>query len=170
MNIEDQTSSLELSKRLKELGVKQESLFFWIKNMYGELITHNLKRYFTQCGCPTLFESVIKNIDGNEIYSALTVAELGEMLPKYISTITEDENKKEFCNFRFVTGRSLIIEENNPIEVWSVNYICDTTNEFRNWLFDPLLTKAIYDKSEANARAKMLIHLIENGLITHETR
>ena len=30
MNIEEQVCSLELSKRLKELGGKQESLFYWI--------------------------------------------------------------------------------------------------------------------------------------------
>ena len=30
--IEWQVSNLELSKKLKELGVKQESLFYWVKD------------------------------------------------------------------------------------------------------------------------------------------
>ena len=30
MKLEDQCISLELAKRLKELGAKQESLFYWI--------------------------------------------------------------------------------------------------------------------------------------------
>jgi len=29
MKLEDQVCSLELAKRLKELGVEQESLFYW---------------------------------------------------------------------------------------------------------------------------------------------
>ena len=29
MKLEDQVVSLELAKKLKELGVKQESLFYW---------------------------------------------------------------------------------------------------------------------------------------------
>lgn len=35
MNIENQVCSLELSKRLKELGCKQESLWWWILKNYS---------------------------------------------------------------------------------------------------------------------------------------
>ena len=71
MKLEDQVTSLELSKRLKELGVNQESLFYWthlngedflmiVKDFEGESIPKDRKDEFT---------------------SAFTVAELGEMLP-----------------------------------------------------------------------------------------
>jgi len=144
VNIEDQVVSHVLSKKLKELGVKQSSLFYW--TIGGTVYRGDMTFYLP------------------ENYSAFTVAEIGDMLPKAIQVKTEEEEKKIFSNFRLVTGRSLIIDEDKPYEFWSVNYICDTTNEFRNWLFDTLLTKAIYDRNEANCRAKMLIHLIENGL------
>lgn len=36
MNLENQVVSLELAKKLKELGVKQESLYWWV-NEYQEM-------------------------------------------------------------------------------------------------------------------------------------
>ena len=149
MKLEDQVCSLALAKSLKELGIEQESLFYWQFFTGHDFVIHDVNKAL--------------NYD-TETYSAFTVAELGEMLPKAVSIVTEDEDKKIFSNFRLVTGRSLIIEEVKPVEVWSINYICDTTNEFRNWLFDLLLTKPMYDKNEANARAKMIIHLMETKL------
>jgi len=35
MKLEDQVCSLELAKRLKDLGMKQESLWYWIPNWNG---------------------------------------------------------------------------------------------------------------------------------------
>lgn len=64
MKLEDQVCSLELAKKLKELGVKQESLFWWDK---GDGIEDRLEFSPTQ---PL-----------TELASAFTVAELGEMLP-----------------------------------------------------------------------------------------
>lgn len=150
MKLENQVCWLKYSQRLKELGVKQESLFYWI-NHDDPYIWYNSSNY------PIYVEKYY--------YSAFTVAELGEMLPKYVNISTNDKENLEFCNFRFVTGRHTIFEDGKPVEVWSLNYICDTTNEFRNWLFDKLLTKPIWDHNEANARAKMLIYLLENKII-----
>jgi len=66
MKLENQVCSLELAKKLKELGVKQESLFYWFvyKNKYNELST-GLKK---------------GGGHGKSRFSAFTVAELGEMI------------------------------------------------------------------------------------------
>ena len=69
MRLEDQVVSLELAKKLKELGVKQESLFYYLPMYDG---THHILFY------RELTHSI------NYYISAFTVAELGEMLPDYI--------------------------------------------------------------------------------------
>lgn len=67
MNIESKLTSLELSKRLYELGVKQESLFYW--NLYGDGIKIWYEiRYHEQNSTSVQF-------------SAFTALELLELLP-----------------------------------------------------------------------------------------
>lgn len=65
MKLEDQVTNLELSKKLKELGVKQESLFYWIPNKNKKMVI-----------LPVVHDSLVMYENG---YSAFTVAELGEM-------------------------------------------------------------------------------------------
>jgi hypothetical protein len=62
--------SLELAKRLKELGVKQESEFYWAISI------------------PSKREWILTPIKTNTSLSAFTVGELGERLPK---TFRKDE-------------------------------------------------------------------------------
>ena len=70
MPLEKQVSSLEPSKHLKELGVKQESHFYW--NRPTNLAPHQIvSGTFTW-----------KTDDEDGRVSAFTVAELGEMLPE----------------------------------------------------------------------------------------
>ena len=72
MKLEDQVCSLELAKKLKKLGVNQESLWYW---------------HFNEKHCPD--DHINLHKDGNNC-SAFTVAELGEMLPKASSYKHED--------------------------------------------------------------------------------
>jgi hypothetical protein len=69
MTLEQQVVSLELAKRLKELGVKQESVFVYIKTKHAKGIY-----YVTEAIKPLL------SMPDTEWYAAFTVAELGEML------------------------------------------------------------------------------------------
>lgn len=122
MKLENQVCSLELAKRLKELGVKQESYFYWDKTPML-LIGQRPEKF----GC----------------ISAFTVAELGEMLPWYL----------------MIDGK--------------VHWLTQKYDDDGPWLnYDPERKEpgigqpsADENDSEANIRAKMLIHLIENKLI-----
>lgn len=70
MKIEDQVVSLELSKKLKELKLPQESLWWWFRNIH-KVVKEQDEWVLSLSGS--------KNI---EHYSAFSCAELGEMLPK----------------------------------------------------------------------------------------
>lgn len=125
MRLEDQVPSLELSNKLKELGVKQESLFYWVN--------------FKDSGVISAWYSSEINIEKGNIEiicSAFTVAELGEMLPKLtVSCLTLNGKKEE-----------------------SAACYLDTSLE----------SKRVYKMAdtEANARAEMLIYLLEKKLIS----
>jgi hypothetical protein len=87
MELKKQVCSLELAKKLKELGVKQDSHFYWWffkrkdKNMTKfELITNK--------------DNVWKKDD--EYYSAYTVAELGALLPKIVVQKSLDNTQEPY--------------------------------------------------------------------------
>jgi hypothetical protein len=152
MNIESQVCSLELSKRLKELGVKQESLFYWcyiIKDekfvlaiQYDILHLHKNNEYedlVVQVADehPDYSDEVLK-----EHISAFTVAELGEILPRYV--------KLNQCEFYYTQIPS------QHLDKWLIFY----RSAFNSWTGQDQ-----EDENEANARAKMLIYLLENKLM-----
>ena len=109
MKLEQQVCSLELAKRLKELGVNQESLFAWDVSV-----------------TPARLQFTGGWLGSNEI-SAFTVAELGE-------------------------DKLVLSEWNKNFERWG------------GW--SPLSPVICYGDTEADARAAMLVHLIEQKLIT----
>ena len=75
MELSKQVCSLEQAKRLKELGVEQESLFYWTSDSQPD--------YYLRQG----------EITCDDDYSAFTVAELGVMLPIfYVSGKAQDNN------------------------------------------------------------------------------
>jgi hypothetical protein len=128
--LEKQCVSLKLTKRLKELGVRQESLFYWCG-------------FYNDSGGKTWFivrHDVLEDYEEEpENYAAFTVAELGEMLPKiaipntnYYGSKTED-------------GR------------WEVGYV---------FMDGSGIYHLEVEATEADARAKMLIYLVENKLVT----
>lgn len=125
MTLEQQVTSLELSKRLKELGVKQESHFFWIDAYENYKITSEAYEGWVIRPKYNAFDS----ISDDKRYSTYTVAELGD----------------------FLKQRGNYFEET----YWK--------NGFR--IYDKESGFFVEEMVEANARAKMLIYLIEKGLL-----
>jgi len=75
MKLTDQVCSLELAKKLKELGVAQKSYFYWYtdgRNTCVETKTDYVRGVYGYGG------------DKDAVYSAFTVSELGEFLPDHI--------------------------------------------------------------------------------------
>lgn len=121
MTLESQLTSLELSKRLKELGARQKSLFYWDYYQDQSRIIYPSYEY----------RKLNLEKFGNYI-SAFTVAELGEMLPQ--------------CTLSWRTPKGV-----NP-----TTWHCEDRGRFE------FTAQA---NTEADARAKFLIYLLENNLI-----
>lgn len=143
MTLEQQVTNLDLSKKLKELGVKQESLFYWHEVSHGG-VRH---REPNSVSVDQNFDQDYKSDTyTNMTCSAFTVAELAEMLPVQM-TYGKDEPFLT-CTKDLAGG-------------WVICY-ADLKNGATG--------KVIHDKNEANARARMLIYLIENNLLSTKNR
>lgn len=144
--LEDQVCSVELSKKLKELGIQPKNYFEWLYDSYtGQWEVS-----------PTF-----KNQLG---LSAFTVVELLSLLPNIIDT----RMNEPFNNFRLSIEKFIIHEgvDYFPLDAYKIAYYCDSTDLTGEDAFlRRSLTSTIYDKNPANALAKMLIYLIENNLM-----
>lgn len=89
MKLEHQVVSLELAKRLKELGVKQEGLFAW---------TEQKEKLFTIGGWDANGNAADRYIVKQ--YAAFTVAELGEILPYGVQQI-KDSAHHWYMNYQW---------------------------------------------------------------------
>ena len=148
MKLEQQLTSLNISKKLKELGITQDAYWAWIVDdektlnpphwFIGDSTSYENSRYkdvyLVRNGSPKA-ERI------KESYSAFSVAELGEILPKNIISFFRRDNDEWVCNLHYLSEYE---DENGDYEHYG---------------------KQITDETEADARAKMLIYLIENGLI-----
>lgn len=130
MKLEDQVVSLELAKKLKELGVEQNGLFVWrgVPGWPFGPVEYKIA-YSPSIIDDTEFPPHWKKL-GNKVVdvcAAYTVAELGEMLP--IASETSKRGTQWHC----------------------LTHLCGNMG---------------IAETEADARAKMLIYLLENNLIT----
>ena len=123
MQLEKQVTSLELSKRIKELGVKQESLFWWHRSW------DNINKKENE---PYILFNNYEILESD--FSAFTVAELGELLNEIANRIDCGDT------WYHLAGQ----------KKWTVGWGGDMHEELSD--------------TEADARAKLLIYLLENKL------
>jgi len=142
MNLEDQVVSLELAKKLKELGVIQPSIFGWIYHEHSETQAWACKhKELNACWYVIRGTNDHKPMlwSQDKEIAAFTVAELGEMLPQ--SIIYEE--------YELILGMAKGIND------WITIYYEEEESA-------PIDCR---DTTLANSMAKMLIYLIENGLL-----
>lgn len=155
MKLEDQVCSLELSKKLLTLGVNQNSLFYWT-------ICHDCEKEYPEGSVQ--WELGYEKSHGENI-SAFTASELGYLLPNGVVT----PNNEPFNSFRILISKFISFENELMIRNFVINYECDTCETHGKKAFVARkLTNNIYDPNLANAMAKMLTYLLENGLINNE--
>lgn len=92
-HLEKQVTSLELSERLKSIGVKQESHFVWYPG-HGD--DTQPVRYFLQSTFDSNYDSDFWPLD--KAFAAFTVAELGEILPVHTKSYKVCDYPQWYCN------------------------------------------------------------------------
>lgn len=140
MNLEQLCTSLELSKRLKELGVKQESIFYHVYS-----IRHK-KTYIVLEKDYLYYDKSEDRLD--MVCSAFTSGELGILMPENIGNLIYISGKdKDYfvCHYHYFLANQFMPNEKNEL----------------GWY-------GIIDKNEANSKAKLLIYIIENNLVKIE--
>ncbi len=147
MKLSDQVCSLEIAKRLKELGVKQESMF--CHQVDGNASSKEKTVYAIFPSDDLLY--------GREWWSAYTVAELLDLLPRRNKRW---EKPDVFSNEWWPhlacawNGRK---EDGSMQNAYYANFYGDSGVTF--------FEKNFFDNNPANCLGKMLIHLLEQGLI-----
>lgn len=149
MKLEDQVVSLELAKKMKELGFPQHSSFYWQRSWHDKPYKFNPGGSW-------------ETADQDGRISAYTVAELGDLLPDYIPNLGN-----LFISFAKTDHTNLEKHEKPWVNIsfwyWSVPKNYKAGQELK-WETHHL----VQAESEADARAQMLIYLKENGLLEED--
>ena len=123
--MEKHVTSLELSKKLKELGVKQESEFYWSKEYTGKGWVYEIKH-----------KGYTLEVNGKEVehLSAFLSSELGEMIPGIVEGCRVLTQKGLIGNLWYVT-----IETLNPESEEKKQFTAENEAEARGKMVEYLL-------------------------------
>lgn len=158
MNMKDIVTSLEISEKLLTLGVKQKSIFHWIEFEKEKEI------YKTVWSAREL---------DNVIASAFTIEEIFQFLPHEFFRF---EKVKRFCLVDNVNAeREIEVKfryhfKMMPVDLGDAEWFCIAIGHgYDN--YGILISETSFSEhamNAADAAAKMLIYLLENGLIKNE--
>jgi hypothetical protein len=159
MNPENHVTSLEISKKLFELGIPQQSVWglHWVLSEWGSDAEGN-----TYTNRMTLTHDVIGSHSDCK-YKAFLASEIMEMLTDRIIKL----DGEPFNCFRFHMYRSFVIEDGKTMTpTFIINYICDTFEaEGKNAFMEKrFFEHNIWDKTLPDALGKTLIYMIENKI------
>lgn len=148
MSLIEEVCSEELSKKLYELGLRKWSLFCW-----------NQGRLRGSQG-----DDVMTIQESNPPTRAYTVNELGKMLPNRINVKGEGLKDSKGNDVPEITFILQMYKCNDEYLGWVMNYV-DEVQIGEEFVMTKLFSHNAHDKSEANARAKLLIWLIESKML-----
>lgn len=146
MLLENQVCTLEQAKKLKELGVAQNSQF---SHIYFPEMRYRLAAQ--EIGDARWLEGATDVDKDKDVQSAYSVAELGVMLPQEIDH-EFNEHSSYYINYGYGADKAFAWYEDNDLE---------GINEVLNFEF-------FGGDTEAQARANMLIYLLEKKIINVE--
>lgn len=144
MELEKQVVSLKLAKEMKKLGFAQLSLFYHNKILppEWEICSRDKLMAVVDNGEHGGWTFLEEGLSCGDVCSAHSVAELGEMLPYCLSVKKRTRTSHYFLS----------------IEKLELDFVVKYNNK-KSCIY------VVIDKKEADARAKMLIHLRKNNLI-----
>lgn len=143
--IEQHVTSLETSKRLKELGVEQKSMFMW--DYDGELRVGIIQAISPHI--KTAYPDEIEIIKVEDCYSAFLASELGEIFQDHFNPFGMDVEFGYNCCYHYG-----IAEASEDLQ-----------DEWKKEVEEHAVRWQVEDENEANMRGKMLIYLLEQGII-----
>lgn len=151
MKLEYQVCSLELAKKLKELGVPQESNLIWVES--APFFDGNFSERDVLLNPDQWLDLIDNTGEDYETYAAFSVADLGALLPY---KITFTDQKFEIFDIPIKSAYLQLWVTEEPGDYYSVKRIYTVK-------YGAIFRESY---SEAEARASMLIYLLENNLVS----
>lgn len=139
MRLEDQVISLDIAKKLKEIGLKQESYYVW-------------RYYQNEIELTTLKAVKIFNKYSHDSYPAYTLSELLDILPSTIYTNEDEEHLSPDTSYQL-----WVVKVNDIENPYVVSYYSNKDHNSDDWQQE--------NDTLPNCLAKMLIYLIEIGKV-----
>jgi hypothetical protein len=154
MKIEQQVISIEIAKKLKSLGVRQDSVYYWLYIPEKEIFDSNINRRRVRKESYKLLPWIKNKAVHNEVWAAFNVAELGEMLPAGAPIPHNTRFGKWF------KSSELVIKKLPQNCDWHAQFVNPNTG---------VKSVGFTADTEADARGELLLFLLRNNLVIYKS-